>query len=68
MLDVKLLRENLDEVKVRMATRGAQIDWEDAPSTASPRGRSGQNRAGSEGTRTAVGRIGILKRAAPVPR
>ena len=28
MLDVKLLRENLDEVKARMATRGAAIDWE----------------------------------------
>lgn len=27
MLDVKLLRENLDEVKARMATRGAEIDW-----------------------------------------
>jgi seryl-tRNA synthetase len=27
MLDVRLLRENLDEVKGRMATRGAQIDW-----------------------------------------
>jgi len=29
MLDVKLLRENLDEVKARMATRGAQIDWDE---------------------------------------
>jgi len=28
MLDVKLLREKLDEVKARMATRGAAIDWE----------------------------------------
>src|SRR3990172_705655 len=28
MLDVKLLRENLDEVKARMATRGAAIDWD----------------------------------------
>ena len=27
MLDVKLLRENLDEVKGRMAARGAAIDW-----------------------------------------
>jgi seryl-tRNA synthetase len=27
MLDVKLLRENLHEVKTRMATRGAEIDW-----------------------------------------
>lgn len=27
MLDVKLLRENLDEVKARLATRGAEIDW-----------------------------------------
>ena len=27
MLDVKLLRDNLDEVKRRMATRGAEIDW-----------------------------------------
>ena len=27
MLDVKLLRENLDEVKARMATRGSKIDW-----------------------------------------
>jgi len=27
MLDVKLLRENLDEVKARMATRGGQVDW-----------------------------------------
>jgi len=27
MLDVKLMRENLDEVKTRMATRGAEIDW-----------------------------------------
>jgi seryl-tRNA synthetase len=27
MLDVKLLRENLAEVKARMATRGAQIEW-----------------------------------------
>ena len=29
MLDVKLLRENLDEVKARMATRGAQVDWDE---------------------------------------
>ena len=28
MLDVRLLRENLDEVKARMATRGAAVDWE----------------------------------------
>ena len=28
MLDVKLLRENLDEVKKRMATRGATVDWD----------------------------------------
>src|SRR5687768_18444552 len=27
MLDVKLLRESLDEVKARMATRGGEIDW-----------------------------------------
>ena len=29
MLDVKLLRENLDEVKTRLATRGAAIDWDE---------------------------------------
>jgi seryl-tRNA synthetase len=29
MLDVKLLRENLDEVKARMATRGGQVDWDE---------------------------------------
>src|SRR5215510_3169765 len=29
MLDVRLLRENLDEVKARMATRGAPVDWDD---------------------------------------
>ena len=29
MLDVKLLRENLDEVKARMATRGGEIDWDE---------------------------------------
>jgi seryl-tRNA synthetase len=29
MLDVKLLRENLDEVKSRLATRGAAIDWDE---------------------------------------
>lgn len=29
MLDVKLLRDNLDEVKARMATRGAAIDWDE---------------------------------------
>ena len=29
MLDVKLLRENLDEVKERMATRGGVIDWDE---------------------------------------
>ena len=29
MLDVKLLRENLDEVKARMATRGAQVNWDE---------------------------------------
>ncbi len=28
MLDVKLLRENLDEVKARMATRGGAVDWD----------------------------------------
>jgi len=28
MLDVKLLREDLDRVKARMATRGAEIDWD----------------------------------------
>jgi seryl-tRNA synthetase len=27
MLDIKLLRDNLEEVKRRMATRGAVIDW-----------------------------------------
>jgi len=29
MLDVKLLRENLDEVRARMATRDAQVDWDE---------------------------------------
>lgn len=29
MLDVKLLRENFDEVKARMATRGAEVDWDE---------------------------------------
>ena len=29
MLDVKLLRENLEEVKARMATRGGEIDWDE---------------------------------------
>jgi seryl-tRNA synthetase len=29
MLDIKLLRENLVEVKARMATRGTEIDWDD---------------------------------------
>jgi seryl-tRNA synthetase len=29
MLDVRLLRENLDEVKARMATRGVPIDWDE---------------------------------------
>src|SRR4030095_16032462 len=29
MLDVKLLRENLDEVKARMATRGVVVDWDE---------------------------------------
>ncbi|MGH7794334.1 MAG: serine--tRNA ligase [Candidatus Binatia bacterium] len=29
MLDVKLLRGNLDAVKARMATRGAEIDWDE---------------------------------------
>ena len=29
MLDVRLLRDNLDEVKARMATRGATIDWDE---------------------------------------
>jgi seryl-tRNA synthetase len=29
MLDIKLLRENLDEVKARIATRGAKIDWDE---------------------------------------
>ena len=29
MLDVKLLRENLDQVKARLATRGAEIDWDE---------------------------------------
>ena len=28
MLDIKLLRENLDLVKQRLAARGAEIDWE----------------------------------------
>jgi seryl-tRNA synthetase len=28
MLDVKLLRDNLDDVKARMAARGVQIDWD----------------------------------------
>jgi seryl-tRNA synthetase len=28
MLDVKLLRENLDAVKARMASRGADVDWD----------------------------------------
>ena len=29
MIDVKLLRENLDEVKARMANRGAEINWDE---------------------------------------
>jgi seryl-tRNA synthetase len=29
MLDVKLLRENLDQVKARMATRGTEINWDE---------------------------------------
>jgi seryl-tRNA synthetase len=29
MLDVRLLRDNLDEVKARMAARGAAIDWDE---------------------------------------
>jgi seryl-tRNA synthetase len=29
MLDVRLLRDNLDQVKARMATRGAAIDWDE---------------------------------------
>jgi seryl-tRNA synthetase len=29
MLDVKMLRDNLDDVKARMATRGAAIDWDE---------------------------------------
>jgi seryl-tRNA synthetase len=29
MLDVKLLRENFDEVKARMATRCAEVDWDE---------------------------------------
>ena len=29
MLDVKLLRENLDQVKARLATRGGEIDWDE---------------------------------------
>jgi seryl-tRNA synthetase len=28
MLDIRLLRENLDQVRARMATRGAEIDWD----------------------------------------
>jgi seryl-tRNA synthetase len=27
MLDVKILRDNLEEIKARMATRGAEINW-----------------------------------------
>ena len=30
MIDVRLLRENFDELKARMATRGAEIDWDEA--------------------------------------
>lgn len=29
MLDLKLLRENFDEVKARMATRSVEIDWDE---------------------------------------
>jgi seryl-tRNA synthetase len=29
MLDVRLLRDNLDQVKARMETRGATVDWEE---------------------------------------
>jgi seryl-tRNA synthetase len=29
MLDVRLLRDNLDAVQARMATRGARIDWDE---------------------------------------
>ena len=29
MLDVRLLRDNLDEVKARMATRGAAVEWDE---------------------------------------
>ncbi|MEX0804196.1 MAG: serine--tRNA ligase, partial [Candidatus Binatia bacterium] len=29
MLDVKLLRDDLDQVKKRLATRGTEIDWDE---------------------------------------
>lgn len=29
MLDVKILRDNLEEIKARMATRGADINWDE---------------------------------------
>jgi seryl-tRNA synthetase len=28
MLDIKLLRDHLDEVKARMSTRGIPVDWD----------------------------------------
>jgi seryl-tRNA synthetase len=37
MLDVKLLRQDLDRVKERMATRGAEIDWNEFVSLDSER-------------------------------
>ena len=45
MLDVKLLRENLDQVKARMATRGGEIDWDEFVVTRSrAAGRTGEYR------------------------
>jgi seryl-tRNA synthetase len=29
MLDVKILRDNLEEIKARMVTRGADIHWDE---------------------------------------
>ena len=52
MLDVKLLRENLDLVKERIGARGTKIDWEEFVAVDQERREGWQSGRGSKREKT----------------
>ena len=69
MLDIKLLRDHLDEVKARMATRGAAIDWDQFQSLDRERRDAvARTERLKEKKNRLSGEIGKQKKAAPMRR